>query len=204
MPGLDGFKLCQALRGDDRFSDVHVILTSSAYVEDGDRELATASGADVLIERTPELDDLLAALTTALAQGEPAPEPSVSSAVEEHHAERVTNQADRQAAENSRLRSRLALQSVELSVLGSLSDMLTSPAGVVPALDEMLTSCADMTGISRAAVYLRGDDGSTRSPPTSASSSVRDSRTSSAPPMCSRPPSRTSTPSPCPRRGSTT
>jgi len=159
MPGLDGFKLCQALRGDERFADVHVILTSSAYVEEGDRELATASGADVLIERTPELDDLLAALSNALAPGRPAPEPSVTGVVDERHAERVANQADLQAAENARLRSRLALQSVELSVLGSLSDMLISPDGVEPALDEMLTSCADMTGISRAAIYLRGDDG---------------------------------------------
>ncbi len=159
MPGLDGFKLCQALRGDERFANVHVILTSAAYVEDADRELATASGADVLIERTPELDEVLAALSEALAPGRPVPEAAVRELVDEHHAERVANQADRQAAENARLRSRLALQSVELSVLGSLGDMLTSPRGVEPALDEVLTSCADMTGISRAAIYLRGDNG---------------------------------------------
>ena len=160
MPGLDGFKLCQALRGDDRFANVHVILASSAYVEDADRELAEASGADGLIERTPELDELLGALARALAQDRPAPEASVTQLLDEQHAERVANQADRQAAENARLRSRLALQSVELSVLGSLGDMLTSPRGVEPALDEVLTSCADMTGISRAAIYLREDDGS--------------------------------------------
>ncbi len=159
MPGLDGFRLCQALRTDERFSDVHVILTSSAYVEDGDRELATASGADGLIERTPELEGVLDALSDALDADGPLPEAEVTSLVEEQHAERVANQADRQAAENARLRSRLALQSVELSVLGSLSDMLTSPIGVEPALDEVLTSCADMTGISRAAIYLRGDNG---------------------------------------------
>ncbi len=160
MPGLDGFKLCQALRGNERFDEVHVILVSSAYVEDADRELATASGADVLLERTPDLEEVLAALSAALAPDRSAPERAVAELVDEHHAERVANQADRQAAENERLRSRLALQSVELSVLGSLGDMLTSPRGVEPALDEVLRSCADMTGISRAAIYLRGDDGS--------------------------------------------
>jgi putative two-component system response regulator len=159
MPGLDGFKLCQALRGDERFADVHVILMSSAYVEEADRELATESGADVLIERTPDLEEMLSALNHALAPGRPAPTALFTPAVDDHHAERVANQADLQAAENEQLRSRLALQSVELSVLGSLSDMLTSQHGLEPALDEVLASCADMTGIARAAVYLRADSG---------------------------------------------
>src|ERR1044072_3913579 len=73
MPEIDGFAFCLELRRDPRFAAVPVVLTSSAYVEAADQELARAVGADALVLRSPDFAAAIEALRHSLAVTERAP-----------------------------------------------------------------------------------------------------------------------------------
>ena len=72
MPGLDGFKLCQAVRQDPRLVSVPVVLMSSASIEQADLVLAQSAGASAYVLRTPECGEVIGALEDSLGRG-PAP-----------------------------------------------------------------------------------------------------------------------------------
>jgi CheY-like chemotaxis protein len=72
MPRLDGFKLCQAVRQDERMLLVPVILLSSATIEQADLVLAQSSGASAYVLRTPECGEVIGALEDSM-NDEPAP-----------------------------------------------------------------------------------------------------------------------------------
>ena len=72
MPRLDGFKLCQAVRQDERMASVPVVLTSSASIEQADLVLAQSAGASAYVLRTPECGEVLGALEDSMGDG-PAP-----------------------------------------------------------------------------------------------------------------------------------
>ena len=72
MPGLDGFKLCQAVRQDPRLVLVPVVLMSSASIEQADLVLAQSAGASAYVLRTPECGEVIGALEDSLGRG-PAP-----------------------------------------------------------------------------------------------------------------------------------
>src|SRR5262249_46826119 len=67
MPRLDGFGLCIAVRNDPVLAQTPVVLISNSYLDAEDRTLARRSGADELLVRTPELDDVIAVLHGDLA-----------------------------------------------------------------------------------------------------------------------------------------
>jgi CheY-like chemotaxis protein len=52
MPAMDGFALCREIRRDPLLSAIPVVLFSSAYLEDADRELARKLGANDLVARS--------------------------------------------------------------------------------------------------------------------------------------------------------
>lgn len=56
MPNVDGYRLCAELRRSPRLAQLPVILYSSTYVSDGDRDLALRFGATAFLEKpaTPE------------------------------------------------------------------------------------------------------------------------------------------------------
>ena len=59
MPRLDGFQLCHALRKDERFSNLPIVLLSSAFTESEDLQLAKAVGANALVTRTSDVQCLV-------------------------------------------------------------------------------------------------------------------------------------------------
>jgi len=66
MPRLDGFKLCQAVRQDERMVSVPVVLTSSASIEQADLVLAQSAGASAYVLRTPGCGEVLGALDDSI------------------------------------------------------------------------------------------------------------------------------------------
>ena len=62
MPDVDGFELCHALRRDPDLGAIPVILITSSYLEQADRDLARGAGASAFVVRTPDLAELHEAL----------------------------------------------------------------------------------------------------------------------------------------------
>ncbi|MGA2924461.1 MAG: HD domain-containing phosphohydrolase [Solirubrobacteraceae bacterium] len=154
MPGIDGFELARALRSDLRMQALPIVLTSSAFVGDADVELARAAGANALVVRTPELEELLATIEACLAPGAAAAgRPARRDVVERRYGERMAVHLNRQVRANAQLRARLAAQSVELAVLAELGGEI-SLRGADDLLAEVLARCAEVTGFGCGAVYL--------------------------------------------------
>src|SRR5205814_9495577 len=66
MPSMDGFTFCREARRDPALARIPIVLVSSAYVDEADRELARNMGANALVVRTPDLRDATEALDAAL------------------------------------------------------------------------------------------------------------------------------------------
>src|SRR6185295_18470254 len=85
MPRLDGFGLCAAMRRDPRFSRMPLILVSSNYVEEADRQLASSMGATAFVVRTPDLAGVIQVLSAAVNAPTDVRVPSVHSDPAEPH-----------------------------------------------------------------------------------------------------------------------
>ena len=162
MPGIDGFELARALRSDEGTAALPVVLTSSAFVDAADFELATAAGASAFVARTPDLAELLSTIGACLAST-PAHDPTGAQParqddVERRYGERMAVHLDRHVRVNAQLRARLAAQSVELAVLADLGGEI-SLSGTDYLLDEVLARCAEVTGFGCGAVYLSAGAG---------------------------------------------
>lgn len=66
MPGLDGFGLCQIIRGDSRLSHIPVILVTAAQISPDDRNKADSAGASALFLSRPGFAEVKQALATNL------------------------------------------------------------------------------------------------------------------------------------------
>ena len=75
MPRLDGFRLCQAVRQSPELASVPVVLNTSASVEEADRLLARALGANAFVLRTPECREITDAIQQSLSDGAPVRPP---------------------------------------------------------------------------------------------------------------------------------
>ena len=69
MPGLDGFRLCLALRKEPRLSQVPVLLTHIGAPDELDLRMAQNVGANGFVLRTQEGDEILGALLRELRYG---------------------------------------------------------------------------------------------------------------------------------------
>jgi len=160
MPRMDGFALCRAVRGDPGLSRLAVVLATSSYVEDADRKLAEAVGADAYVIRTPGLEQVVEALLGALSRPTRAtPRGPVDAGVERDYTERVVRQLEKQVAINSNLSQRCALQAAELSILSGVTHSLTAGSGFAAGLQDVLGQCLDAGGISHGAIYLLDETG---------------------------------------------
>jgi len=70
MDDLDGFGLCRRMREHPALDHIPILLLSSHYRQDSDRQLARSIGASELMERTPDLARELAWIRDTLAHPE--------------------------------------------------------------------------------------------------------------------------------------
>jgi len=76
MPIMDGFDLCQRVRGNPETQDIPVIMISATYVTPEDRAFALRLGAVRFLEKPVDTDEFLITVAEILTQGiPPIPEP---------------------------------------------------------------------------------------------------------------------------------
>ena len=160
MPRLDGFELTHAIRADPALRSVPVILTSSAYLEREDRDLARRAGAYALIERRPDLAELLDMIGRSLNGDRVAVDPTLDFPVA--HARRIRAQLDRQAEENRELQHGASRTAIELSVLAGISTVVTRASGTVDLTSEVLSRCLETGGMAAGVILLVATDGGLR------------------------------------------
>lgn len=160
MPRLDGFMLCLAVRQDRRLANTPVVLLSSIFVDEEDRQLALGAGANAFVLRTPGYEEAIEALLASLTGGMP-PSPARTEGFGEVYVHRVVRQLEAQARLNQSLTSRLALYETQLAILAGLTEVARdAQAGLIETiLREMLLRCLDAIGVSRGAIYLTEPDG---------------------------------------------
>jgi PAS domain S-box-containing protein len=165
MPRLDGFGLALAVRKEPRLAKLPVLLVTSSYVDETDRDLARRSGANDLIVRSPDQRELVTALRTVLQEAPPQirTPPAELQDLERERSGRVVHQLERQVTLNSGLARRCATLAAELSVLTGISDAVVKHGDVESALDEALGSCLDVGGITLGVLYFSNPGGMPKS-----------------------------------------
>jgi CheY-like chemotaxis protein len=164
MPGLDGFGLCAAVRQDPALKDVPIVMLTSTYVDDADRELGRLAGANEFVIRTPALREMITALETVLSPSASAPAPPAVQPpeFERERASRTMVQLERQAAAAASARQQCATLSAELAVLNAISEAITQDTDIDVVLREILAACCDAAGVSSGALYIVMPGGSFR------------------------------------------
>jgi len=159
MPKLDGYGLCRAVRQDPRLATLPVVLASSAYVEQEDRDLAVKMGADALVTRTPDLGALIAALEASRSPERVAPRVIVHEYTTTAHLQRVVHQLERQLAMTATLAQRNAALAAQLAAIDGISRVLVRTTNADQAAQEVLARCLEAGGVSEGALYLRRPGG---------------------------------------------
>jgi two-component system, cell cycle sensor histidine kinase and response regulator CckA len=158
MPRLDGFHLCLEIRKHPSLAELPVVLASSNYVEDADREVARRMGATSFALRTPDLAAVIDALSAATQAAASGKRPSVYPSASEHH-DRVLRQLERQAALNAAYAHRSSMHASMLSAVAGISEALTHRHSIEDALPDILGSLLDASGVSRGALFLQPAQG---------------------------------------------
>ncbi|MDC0712694.1 ATP-binding protein [Stigmatella sp. ncwal1] len=96
MPGLDGFRLCLALRKDPRLANVPVLLTHVGAPDELDLRMAQNVGANGFVRRTQEGEEVLGALLRALHSEGPAAAPLDQGLLCEEHLHGMVRRLERQ------------------------------------------------------------------------------------------------------------
>jgi PAS domain S-box-containing protein len=161
MPLLDGFGLALALLKDPTLSGVPVLLVTSSQVEESDRKFARRSGAAELVQRNPDLSELIEALRKAPKRVVDAPDVLLQAAddLERERARRVARQFEHQVQMNAGLARRCSALAAELTVLAGISETVVNHRDMNSTLDEALAACFDAGGISVGALYLLDAEG---------------------------------------------
>jgi len=77
MPELDGYELCERIRGDERLKDLPVVLLRGTF-EPWDQERAEAVGADAFIAKPFDPESLVGTLREVLSAVQPAAAPAAA------------------------------------------------------------------------------------------------------------------------------
>jgi CheY-like chemotaxis protein len=160
MPKLDGFELAMSVRQDPQLAQTPLLLITSSYIEDRDKELARQSGANDLILRTPDLREVITGIKGVLAGEHPLLPGNryMTSDLEVQHTERIAKQLERQAQLNYRLAQRCAALTAQLRVLTGVSEAVLKHHDLISALEEVLSVSFDAGGITVGALYLREEN----------------------------------------------
>ncbi|MBI3911572.1 MAG: response regulator [Armatimonadetes bacterium] len=159
MPRLDGFRLCQAVRQDPQLARLPVVLVSAAYTEEADRKLAESAGATALVLRTPDLQEVVAALLASLNRSPQPTRDHPAALPPEDYTHRVVRQLERQTATSGSLAERLFALEARLTMLARLGADLQNASAIEPILDQMLHRCLDAAGEGKGLAYLLGPCG---------------------------------------------
>ncbi len=157
MPGIDGFQLCRALRGERGLEGLPIVLMTTAYVEEADAELALSVGADAFVSRGQDYQAVVAALREALArdrEGEDAPERTQRTLDPALHRDRLAAQLERQSTLRIAAGRRADGYASALSALASAAQSLEGAGEVEEGMQEALERYLDSGLLSSAAVYL--------------------------------------------------
>ncbi len=157
MPRLDGFGLCAGVHADQELRHIPVVLYSSNYVEEADRQVAIDMGASALVVRTSDLAAAIRAVEAALEQPTQDPIIDPPPPVGDHY-QRVLLQLDRQAAMNVTYALRFALHASVLSVLAGISETLIKSHNLDEALPDMLARLLDASGVSHGVLYFHNQE----------------------------------------------
>jgi PAS domain S-box-containing protein len=96
MPGLDGFRLCLALRKEPRLAHVSVLLTHTSAPDELDLRMAQNVGANGFVRRTQEGDEIAGALLRELRHGGFVPAASEQSPSVDEHLHGMVRRLERQ------------------------------------------------------------------------------------------------------------
>ncbi|PYR55147.1 MAG: hypothetical protein DMF91_25020, partial [Acidobacteria bacterium] len=162
MPEIDGFQLCLEFRRTPSLAQVPIVLVSSQYGSEADKDLARRVGANALVLRTPDFAQVIPALVQALEARAPSAAEAPTEALKLKHASLVIHQLERQVAATSGLTQRCAFQAAQLSLLSGVADALTQKTNVDAALRDVLAATLDAAGISKGALILRDPSGALR------------------------------------------
>lgn len=158
MPNLDGFGLCLEIKQDPKLFAIPVILLTSHYLEDEDLALAEKVGASRYLTRTPDEKKLILELIQVLNnKSSVSPETPVelTDEIKKKHTIRTIRQLEQQVLDNAKLAQRCALLMSQLSLIGGVTNALTSSdKDIEGSLREVLYFCLDATGISKGALFL--------------------------------------------------
>lgn len=161
MPGMDGYALTAAVRRAESTRDLPVVLMTSTYIEDGDREFSRKVGADAFIVRTPDFEELTATLARILDAGSRRRSHLVPAEnVIQQRGELALVQLERQIALRTELARQCSMLSAQLAVLTAITDAVGQVDDLESVLREALALCLDAGAISVGALYLfSGTDG---------------------------------------------
>lgn len=164
MPRLDGLGLSLLLRQERELRALTIVLVTSQNVDEPDREHARRSGANRLVQRTPDLKELIQALkgSTLAPEAPLRVMPEALLGLEQERSRRLLLQLERQIELNHRIARRCSSLAAELTVLSGISETVIRSGNLDAALDEALATCLDAGGISAGALYLLDADGSFR------------------------------------------
>jgi two-component system cell cycle sensor histidine kinase/response regulator CckA len=154
MPSMDGFAFSREARRDPTLAAVPIVLVSSAYIDEADRDLAHKMGANALVLRTPDLRDATTALEEILRSARPPPMPVSDDRVTALHRERLQVQVERQAVRTEALLRQAAIQATALSIIRGLSEVLAQPKDMAQILGDVLVHCLDASGLSTGVLYV--------------------------------------------------
>lgn len=161
MPRLDGFGLSILLRQEPELRALAIVLVTSNVVTEPDRAHARRSGANRLVQRTPDLKELIQSLraTTIAPEATPIVMPEALLGLEQERSQRLLQQLERQVKANERLARRCSALAAELTVLSGISEAVIRSGDLGVALDEALATCLDAGGLSAGLLYVLGEDG---------------------------------------------
>src|SRR5579872_5291920 len=67
MPRMDGYRLCKEVRKSERLRGIALIVYTASYTSPADEKLCLELGADQYLRKPAPLQDLLAAINTAVS-----------------------------------------------------------------------------------------------------------------------------------------
>jgi PAS domain S-box-containing protein len=158
VPGLDGFRLCRAIRSDPALARVPVVLVSPTFTAEEDRAFARRVGASALVDPGPGASAVPEALRVALAGG-PPPAPAGDVDLDAAAADRVLDALRRESARLAALERRMGFQSAALSLIGAMAESLSRPGAGEQSPEMILARCLAAAGTSQGAAWLSGPDG---------------------------------------------